>query len=387
MPETNNLFWRFENSASSGNEATLYIYGDIVLYDMEWWNWPDDVIPHRFRQELTDLGDVDTIHVRINSGGGSVFGAYAIMNLLKGHKAHIITYNDGIAASAATLIAMAGDKIVAALGSLWMVHLPETEVRGNVNVLQKGIDILKTITESMIDVYHARTGIEKAEVEKMLNEDTWLTGAQALEKGFVDEVAGLRVEAYLNEDKTSAFFNGLTIDLADVCNKEAFVAMLPTKALHKPDGAAPAAPVNMSHPEPAAGEPTPQNIEEVIMTLEELKAKYPDIHKAAFDEGAAQGVTNGITDERARIQEIDDMALPGMETLTNQAKFETGITAGEYAVEIVKAQKKKGADYLSSAQADAAEAGEVPPAGAPQDDAAEESALLAHAAEHAKNLR
>ena len=150
-------FWEFTNSTSTGstNEATLYIYGDIMMYDMEWWNWPDDVIPHRFKDELKALGDVNTIHVRINSNGGSVFGAYAIMNLLKTHKATIITYIDGIAASAATLIAMAGDKVVAGLGSIMMIHLPSTSVHGNAEELQKAIEILSTITDSMVDVYHA----------------------------------------------------------------------------------------------------------------------------------------------------------------------------------------------------------------------------------------
>jgi ATP-dependent protease ClpP protease subunit len=355
---------------------------------MEWWNWPDDVIPHRFRQELAALGDVSTIHVRINSNGGSVFGAYAIMNLLKSHTAQIITYNDGIAASAATLIAMAGDKVVSAIGSMWMIHRPSTGLlSGNVDDFAKAIEVLDTITESMVDVYHAKTGIDKEEITQMLNSETWMTGTQAKEKGFADEVAGVQVEAYLNDDKATASFNGLIIDLKDVRNKEAFVAMLPTKVQNKPDGAAPAAPVNMSQPEPATGEPTPQNYEEVLMTLEELKAKHPDIHKAAFDEGVAQGVTNGAEDERARIQAIDNLALPGMDDLTNRAKYETGITAAEFAMEIVSAQKEKGAKFLNDAKADAEDAGAVPPAGAPQDDEAEEKVLLAHSAEHAKNFR
>ena len=112
-------FWRFENSLNENKEATLHIYGDIMQHDMQHWNFPDDVVPHRFIKELNALDDVSTIHVRINSNGGSVFGAYAIMNLLKSHSAEIITYNDGIAASAATLIAMAGDKIVSALDSVY----------------------------------------------------------------------------------------------------------------------------------------------------------------------------------------------------------------------------------------------------------------------------
>ncbi|MCL2201592.1 MAG: Clp protease ClpP, partial [Oscillospiraceae bacterium] len=224
MPSEQTQFWKFQNSIGGNNEATLYIYGDIMQYDLEWWNWPDDVIPHRFRQELDALGDVSRIHVRINSNGGSVFGAYSIMNLLKSHKAEIITYNDGIAASAATLIAMAGDRVVTALGAAWMIHLPATEARGNVKVFQKAIEILTTIKDTMLDVYHAKTGIDKAELENMLNEDTWLTGTEAKAKGFADEVADSVVEAVLDANNSTAVFNGLPVSLAGIPGK--IVAML-----------------------------------------------------------------------------------------------------------------------------------------------------------------
>ena len=364
--EKNNPFWRFENSAIEGTEvtdATLYIYGDIVQYDMEYWNWPDDVIPHRFRQELNALGDVSKIHVRINSNGGSVFGAYAIMNLLKNHSAEIITYNDGIAASAATLIAMAGDKIVSALGSVWMIHLPLTSISGNANELEKAIEILNTITESMVDIYHARTGIEKAELLEMLKADTWMTGSGAFEKGFVDEVTDLEVVAYLGEDKKTAFFNGLNINLDKVRNKEVLASMLKTNP-PKPAQQVQATPILT----------VANKKEEVtIMNLEDLKAKHPEIYNQAVNEGVQQG----IQAERERIQTIDDMALTGMEELTNKAKYETGVTAADYAMEIIKAQKQKGINFLNAAKEDAKELASVP-AVHPPSSTEEEDSLINH---------
>jgi len=372
-------FWDFKNSVDTPNEATLYIYGDIMQYDLGWWNWPDDVIPHRFRQELAAIGDdVDTIHVRINSNGGSVFGAYAIMNLLKSHKATIITYNDGIAASAGTIVAMAGDKIVTALGSVWMVHLPAVGAVGNVHDLQKAIDILNVITESMLDIYQNRTGIDRDAMLQMMNDDTWMTGTQAKEKGFADEIAeDIEVVAYLDGDMQAAFFNGLKIDLGKVQNKEVLVAML---------GAAP------SEPQPKAGATpknntgnngaTPKNPinqkEESVMNLEDLKNNHPDIFNAIFEQG--------VQAERARIQEIDAMALPGMDEMTNKAKYETGATAADYAVEIIKAQKVKGFTALTDAKADAKELDGVGNAGASQDGDDEEQALLNYTAEIGKNM-
>ena len=115
------------------------------------------------------------------------------------------------------------------------------------------------------------------------------------------------------------------------------------------------------------------------MTLEDLRAKYPGIYDAAVNEG----ITQGVTAERERIREIDAMVLPGMEALANKAKYETGITAGEYAMAMVKAQKEKGVSILGDIKKDAAEVDEIPPApGDMNDDAAETAELLAHAKKH-----
>ena len=395
-------FWKFENAVDGSNEATLYIYGDIVTYDLGNWNFPDDVVPNKFKDELKALGAVDTIHVRINSGGGSVFGAYAIMNLLKSHSAKIITYNDAIAASAATIIAMAGDKVVSALGSIWMVHLPSVVLwaRLDVNDLKKLENRLKTIGANMVEIYHHRTGIDKAELEKMLENETWMTGAEAKEKGFVDEVTDLEVEAVMNTDNLTATFNGLSVSLESVVNRAALVAMLSPA---KPGASKGEAVATVPGIPPALAPVTITNHqihEEDIMNVDELKAKYPDIFKAVFEAGVAKGfadgeakgladgIAQGTAAERERIKEIDAMALPGMEDLTNKAKYESFISAKDYAVDIVLNQKQKGAVYMKDAQADAEDAGKVPAGGAPQNnDEQEEKALLAHTAERAKTLR
>ncbi|MCL2201566.1 MAG: hypothetical protein FWB75_06335, partial [Oscillospiraceae bacterium] len=124
-----------------------------------------------------------------------------------------------------------------------------------------------------------------------------------------------------------------------------------------------------------------QTNEEEIMTLEDLKAKHPEIYDAAIKAGIAAGVKA----ERERIKDIDAMALPGMDDLTNQAKYDTGITAGEFAIAMVKAQKQKGANYQSLASKDAAELdGVMPDPGVMTDDDQETAALLAYAVELAE---
>ena len=361
-----NKFWKFENNVATPSEATLYVYGEIINYDLGNWNFPDDVVPNKFKNELNELGDVETIHVRINSSGGSVFAAYAIMNLLKTHKAKIITYNDGIAASAATIIAMAGDKIITALGSVWMVHLPSTGLWGNATDFKKAIEVLDTITESMIDIYNKRTNIARDTLLQMLKEDTWLTGTEALEKGFADEITELEVVAYLNDDKKTAFFNGQKISLENISNKNFLLNTLPPKPHIK----------NKNNPKNVENKTEEKR---KIMNLEELKAKYPNIYSEA--------VNVGISSERERLKEIDNLSLTGMEELTNKAKYETGITAEAFAMELIKAQKEKGINFLNQAKSDADHLNNVPSTPTLQNGDEEEEAILAQMGERAKNLR
>ena len=131
------------------------------------------------------------------------------------------------------------------------------------------------------------------------------------------------------------------------------------------------------------------------MNLADLKAKHPEIYAAAVNEGVAQASSSesitqarneGMAAERGRIKAIDDMALPGMETLTNKAKYETGITAEMYAVEIIKAQKERGTNFLAAVQKDAKELDGVDASGSPQDDKGEEDSLLAHLDKEAQNI-
>ena len=369
----------------SSKEHTLYIYGDIIQHDLGEYNFPDDAVPNKFKNELAALGDVDTIHVRINSGGGSVFAAYAIMNMLKSHKARVITYNDGIAASAATIIAMAGDTIVTAIGSVWMIHMPKTVTFGDSEAHKKSIEILETITDTMVDIYHTKTNINKDELREMLNKETWLTGTQALQKGLADEVSDLKVVAYLDSDKATAFFNGLNVGLDKVHN---------VKALEGIVGVAPLQETTQETMQETTQEIFSKNKEqffenrssiiaqrhcdngaanqEDIMNITDLQTKHQDIYNDVMQ--------LGIQAERARIQAIDSLAMPGLEELVNKAKFETGITAEALAVELIKAQKENGLEYLAQVKNDAQSLDNINPS-IPDiggDNSEEEDAIVAY---------
>ena len=351
----NTRFWEFKNSADNSDETTLYIYGDIVTYDFGDWNFPDDVVPNKFKDELKAIGDVKTLHVRINSGGGSAFAAMAIMNLLKAHKAKVITYNDGICASAATIIAMAGDKIITALGSVWMIHMPATVLWGayKPDELEKQIESLNVVAETLADIYHAKTRIDRDELKSMMREETWLTGTEALEKGFADEGTNIEVAASLYTDKQSAFFNGVEVDLRGVRHMDKVNQMI-DKRITSADIT---------------------KMEADLMTLDELKEKFPDVYNAARQDGFQEGVLS----ERGRIKEIQDISLPVMGELTDKAMFTEPVDGATFAKNLILAQKAKGANYLYSAKQDAQQLNDVPNNPAPdltQQNTAERQRLL-----------
>jgi len=176
-----NKFWNFK---ANGKSAELYIYGEIA--SSTWYG--DEVTPVEFQKELAALGDVETIDVYINSGGGDAFAGITIYNILKRHKAQIVTHNDALAASAASVIFMSGDKRISAKNALVMIHFASTFVYGNKTDLKEIIGVLETLDEQLAQIYADRTGLNIEEIKSMLEAETWMDGDTAKDKGFADEV-------------------------------------------------------------------------------------------------------------------------------------------------------------------------------------------------------
>ncbi len=170
--------------AAAKKEAEIYIYGPI---GNSWWD-DSGISANQFRKELKALGDVDKITVRINSEGGDVFDGKAIYTLLVEHKAEIVVHVDGLAASAASFIAMAGSKIRIAEGAFIMIHKAWTYAMGNADDLTKKISLLNAIDETMVSTYAARSGQAAADIKTWMAEETWFDGNEAVAKGFADEV-------------------------------------------------------------------------------------------------------------------------------------------------------------------------------------------------------
>lgn len=187
----------FEIKAQSDSApAEVYIYDFIGYYGVE---------AKAFIDELNAL-EVDAIDLRLNTPGGSVFEGNAIYNALKRHKAKITTYIDGLAASMGSIIALAGDRVIMADNAMYMIHNPWTIGSGDARELRKTADTLDKLRNAMLNDYQKKTGIAEEELITMLDEETWLTASECIDKGFADEtIEGLQVAASFTQDKFQGY--------------------------------------------------------------------------------------------------------------------------------------------------------------------------------------
>jgi ATP-dependent protease ClpP protease subunit len=168
----------------SATEAEIVIYAAI---GQDFWGDGSTVSAKSFSDEIKNIADsVKTINVRINSPGGDVFDGIAIYNRLKQHKAKKIVHIDGLAASIASIIALAGDEIVMGEGALYMMHLPWTLSYGNRMDFDNTVNRLMDIEEQMIGIYAKRSNLDRTEIRAMLEKETWMDAEEAISNGFVD---------------------------------------------------------------------------------------------------------------------------------------------------------------------------------------------------------
>ena len=212
-------FYNFVNKGET--EADLYITGDIVDNNDEWlydYFQDDCASPKKFKGEL-EKHKGKKINVIIDSCGGSVFAASTIYTYLKDHKGEVVCKVSGIAASAASVIAMAGDKVFMSPTSVLMIHNPMTYAGGNQHDLRKAADILDSIKESIINAYERKTHLDRKTISKLMDEEKWMDCNEAKELGFCDGVwgeeesnVGLFNKAMLEDIKNQriAVFNSLS---------------------------------------------------------------------------------------------------------------------------------------------------------------------------------
>lgn len=186
----------FKIKNSTDNTVDLYFYGDIVADS--WCTWiAEDQYPESVKKILEGQ-DGKALNIHINSCGGSVFAGIAIYNIIKSHKGFKTVYVDGIAASIASIIAFAGDKIIIPSNAFLMVHKPWTRMEGNSDDLRKTADMLDTLENGMLSIYaeNLKEGVNVDTIKNLISAETWLTGVQAAEYFNVEVSAEQNITAY-----------------------------------------------------------------------------------------------------------------------------------------------------------------------------------------------
>jgi len=166
----------------ANKSAEIHLYEDIGE------GWFGGVSAKSFMEDLKALGNLNQLDVRINSPGGSVFDGVTIYNVLKSNSANVTTYVDGLAASIASIIAMAGDQIHMADNALMMIHDPWGMSMGTAEDMRAEANVLDTVKQTLIDTYAKRTGQEKALIAEMMANETWMDAEQAKSLGFADTI-------------------------------------------------------------------------------------------------------------------------------------------------------------------------------------------------------
>ena len=192
-------FWNWVRN--EGEKRVLLLDGEIS--DETWWG--DEVTPQMFRSELNATeGDID---LWINSPGGDCYAAAQIYNMLMEYPGEVTVKIDGIAASAASVVAMAGSTVeISPLGML-MIHNPMTVSIGDTHEMERTITFLAEIKESIINAYELKTGLSRAKISRLMDAETWMSAKKAVELGFADSVLYVDAQRPLTDTADGLIFS------------------------------------------------------------------------------------------------------------------------------------------------------------------------------------
>lgn len=214
-------FWNWVRNEND-ESRTLFLNGEIS--DETWYG--DEVTPKMFKEELQD-GEGD-ITVWINSPGGDVFAAAQIYNMLMDYKGNVTVKIDGLAASAASVIAMAGTEVQMSPVAMMMIHNPATIAIGDSSEMKKAIDMLDEVKESIMNAYEIKTGLSRSRISHLMDAESWFNAKKAVELGFADKLLFSKEETEAEEEKE------LEMD-AVMFSRKAVTNSLMSKLISKPE--------------------------------------------------------------------------------------------------------------------------------------------------------
>lgn len=317
----------------------ININGDIIPNDdawiYQWMEW-DYTCPKDVLAQIEKANGED-IEFNINSGGGSVFDAYEIYNAIADYKGNTVA-KISLAGSAASFIGTATDRTVIGIVGNIMIHRAANSAHGNSNYHRDNADFLETIDNTIVNAYIAKTGKSREEMLNIMDKETWFTPEQALEIGLVDEISSkktTKLMAFNSIDNKQEVISKL-LELGSVenvkqalLNKELGISGV-TNTIDN----------------------TNKSKEDSEMTLESFKSENGALYNQVVEDATKEAVTN----ERARIKSIQNLAVAGVENVISDG-IENGLTAGEVAINIINAQKKIGENHLENMMKDANNSG------------------------------
>lgn len=339
-------FWNFQDS-TGGDAADLYIYGPIVS-SASWWD--DSIDAVQFSEDLKALGDKD-VTVHINSPGGDVFAAHAIHNQLIAYAGNVDIVIDGIAASAATIIAMAGARITMPTNSMMMIHNPAMGLDDHYTAddLDKYANALRAVRQSIIAAYMKRVSVDQAQIEQMMDAETWLTAQECVDMGLADAIDG-RIKSVL--DGNNLIVNSLKIDITNYKNREGLAHC-----------------VNAQDEKKGAEVLSKSKLEEILnalgLRIDDAAEPQPAPAKAPTTEAApavdAKAIAAAaVAQERQRMADLDAMAdgNPAVAAIISTAKRndQTADDVRDYVV-AVQSIKSAAQNQLLDMQAESKEGG------------------------------
>lgn len=384
IPKTNNdtkpgtTVQRFWNVITNDGEdsAEITMYGDVCeSQPRDFWTGEklegQYITPEGFAEDLATIKGKSKITIKLNSCGGDLYTGIAIHNALKGLTGHKTVIVEGIAASAASVIACAGDDVQVYPDSLVMIH----GVAGlffdymTLGDLKKAVKAFDADERAVAEIYKAKTGIEVETLRSMMTNETWMTGSQAIEKGFADTLLGSGNEPkmQMSADRRVMMVAGVRHDVHAFRNIPGNIPIF-----NETDAAS-----------VTAGN---KNKTEVTnMTEKELREQYPDIVASIEKTAADNARTEATAAERARLKGIESIeAQIGDKSLVQNAKYgDTPCDAAQLALAAMQAQSKLGSAFLQKMEADSSASGADGVAGKPNggnaDDGDETAAVVANA--------
>ena len=357
--QTTQKFWNVV-SAADADAAEITMYGDVCAQQpVDWWTGEPEpgmyITPEGFLDDLAQIKDKGQITIKLNSCGGDLYTGIAIHNALKGLKGHKTVIIEGIAASAASVIACAGDDVQVYPGSMIMIHGVAGLFRDYMTIgdLKQAIKGFDAAEQAIAEIYHAKTGTDTDTLRSMMTKETWMVGQTAVDKGFANTLLGEGGPAMtLSADKKVLLVAGVRHDVKSFRNIPGEIPVTES---------APAAPAagtnNKTRPTNKAG----GNDEggNNPMTEQELRAQHPEL-VASIERAAVEAArTEIVASERARLQAIESIeAQIGDAQLIADAKYgENACDAAQLALKAMQKQAAQGAAHLAGVKNDAANSG------------------------------